>query len=142
MHTNDERRQGIRIFIVDPHPLVREGLAMLLTQKGFDICGEADNSSEALQGILRTRPDLAMVDIDLGGSSGVELIFELSRRAPEIPVLVCALAAGPLHVERAMEAGAKGYITKQEVSKTAFTAVKEILEGGVFFGHEVYGEKE
>ena len=137
MHTNDERRQGIRIFIVDPHPLVREGLTMLFTQKGFEICGEADNCAEALQGILRTRPDLAMVDIDLGGSNGIELIFELKRRAPEIPVLACSLAAGPLQVERAMEAGAKGYITKQEVSKTVFTAVKEILAGGVFFGQKV-----
>jgi DNA-binding NarL/FixJ family response regulator len=138
MHTNDERRQEIRIFIVDQHPLVREGLAMLLTQRGFEICGEADNYLEALEGILRTRPNLAMVDIDIGGSNanGIEFIFELKRRAPEIPVLVCAMATGPLHVERAMEAGVRGYITKQEVSKTAFTAVEEILAGGVFFGQE------
>lgn len=137
MHTNDERRQTIRIFIADHHPLVREGLATLLTQKGFEICGEADNCTEALEGILRTRPDVAMIDIHLGGSKGIELIGEIKKAAPGIPVLVCAMAAGSLYVESAIKAGARGYITKQEVSRMAFTAVKEILAGGIFFGEEV-----
>ena len=137
MHAEDERPRAIRIFIVDPHPLAREGLAVLLTQKGFAICGEADNCTEALRGILRTRPDVAMIDIHLGGSNGMELIGEIKRAAPDIPVLVCTMAAGSLSVERAIEAGARGYITKQEASRTAFAAVKEILAGGVFFDEEV-----
>ena len=137
MHTNSERKQGIRIFIVDQHPLVREGLSMLLTQKGFEVCGQADNCAEALRGILRADPDVAMVDIHFAGSSGIELIADLKKSAPGIPVLVCAMAAGSLYVERAMEAGARGYITKQEVSRAVVEAVKVILAGGVFLGEEV-----
>jgi DNA-binding NarL/FixJ family response regulator len=121
------------VFLVDDHPLVREWLTNLISQQSdLAVCGEAASVSEALQKISDSKPNLAVVDISLKGPSGIELIKELKQRCPEVAVLVLSMHESPVHVERALQAGAKGYVMKRETATKAIEAIRLILEGGVY----------
>jgi DNA-binding NarL/FixJ family response regulator len=119
-----------RIFLVDDHPLVREWLTNLINQQpGLRVCGEAENGQEARERIFDLRPDVAIVDISLKDSSGIELIKDLKRGCPEVAVLVLSMHEEPHYAERALRAGARGYVMKRETTKKVITAINQVLAG-------------
>ena len=124
-----------RVFLVDDHPLVREWLANLIDQQpDLSVCGEAESAAAALSGIGAARPDVAVVDISLGGRSGLELIRDLKEAHPDVAVLVLSMHHEDLYAERALRAGARGYIMKREVTKKVILAIRRVQEGKVYLG--------
>jgi DNA-binding NarL/FixJ family response regulator len=98
-----------RIFLVDDHPLVREGLANLISgQNDLIVCGEAEDSAGAITGIAKTRPDVALVDISLKNESGLELVKNLESQFPLVALIVLSMHDEALYAERALRAGARG----------------------------------
>lgn len=127
------RKAKTRIFIVDDHPIVRKGLADVLNQEpDMTICGGAETVSDALREISERMPDLAIVDLTLKGASGLELLKDLKIRHPEMPVLVLSMHDETLFAERALRAGAKGYVMKQEAVNELQTAIRRVLEGKIY----------
>lgn len=124
-----------RIFLVDDHPIVRQGLARLLAQEpDFEICGEAGDADTGKARILESKPDLAIIDISLdgSGSNGLDLTKSLQREAPDILVLVVSMHEEDVYAERALRAGARGYIMKQETTERIIEAMREVLRGSIF----------
>ncbi|HKI68456.1 MAG TPA: response regulator transcription factor, partial [Verrucomicrobiae bacterium] len=104
-----------RIFIVDDHAMFREGLRQLIDRESdFAVCGDAAEASEALEGIKKQKPDLVIVDISLSGTSGIDLIKAIKSDYEDLPVLVVSMHDEALYAERALRAGAMGYVMKQE----------------------------
>ena len=127
-----------RIFLVDDHPLVREWLTNLINQQpGLTVCGEAENGPEARERILALRPDVAIVDIALKDSSGLELIKDLKQGCPGVAVLVLSMHEEPHYAERALRAGARGYVMKRESTRKVVTAISEVLAGKLYVSDTV-----
>jgi DNA-binding NarL/FixJ family response regulator len=126
-----------RVFIVDDHPLVREWLTNLINQQSDLIaCGGAASMPEALEKIMGSKPDVAVVDISLEGSSGIDLIRDLKQQCPDVVVLVLSMHEESLYAERAFRAGAKGYIMKREATRKVIDGIRRILEGGLYMSEE------
>lgn len=122
-----------KVLLVDDHPMFREYLAQLINRDlGLTVCGEADNVRDAMQLILQTRPDVAIVDITLRGSSGLELLKDIKAQGIAINVLVLSMHDEDLYAERALRAGARGYITKNEVSTTVVKAIRRVVAGEIY----------
>jgi DNA-binding NarL/FixJ family response regulator len=122
-----------RVFIVDDHTMFREGLRQLIDHgPGLTVCGDAADSSEALRGIRETRPDVVLVDISLSGASGLDLIKSIKEADEDLPVLVVSMHDELLYAERAMRAGAMGYVMKSEPIKNVRTAIHKVLGGGMY----------
>ena len=118
---------------MDDHPLVREWLSNLINQQpDLEVCGEAEDAAGALAGIARTMPDLAIIDISLNAASGLELIKDLCIQHPLVAPLVLSMHEEELYAERAMRAGARGYVRKRETSKNILSAIHRVLEGGIY----------
>ncbi len=118
--------------------MFREQLAHLIHKDPeMEVCGESDNIREALSGITRLQPDIAIVDITLKGSSGLELIKDLKAQGSGVPVLVLSMHDETAYAERALRAGAKGYITKHEVSSEVMCAIRRVLSGGVYLSPQM-----
>ena len=127
-----------RIFLVDDHPLVREGLTNLINrQDDLIVCGEAEDSSEAIGGIARSRPDVAVIDISLKNESGLELVKNLGNQFPLVALIVLSMHDEALYAERAVRAGARGYVMKRETTKSVLTAIRRVLEGSVYLSERV-----
>src|SRR5215467_6362241 len=127
-----------RIFLVDDHPLVREGLTNLINgQDDLIICGEAEDSAAAITGIAKTRPDVALVDISLKNESGLELVKNLGSQFPHVALIVLSMHDEALYGERAMRAGARGYVMKRESTKSVLASIRRVLEGGVYVSERV-----
>jgi len=127
-----------RIFLVDDHPLVREWLTNLINQQpDLAVCGEAETGPQAMQSILALRPDIAIVDISLKDSSGIELIKDLKQSLPSTLVLVLSMHEESHYAERALRAGAKGYIMKRETTRKVISAIRQVLAGGVYISEEI-----
>jgi len=124
----------VKVFLVDDHPVVREGISMLLGQTGFIVCGEAESCGEALEGILSHDPDLLILDISLRDSNGFDLLEMLAQKGNRTPSLVYSMHEDPRTIEKALRAGARGYVTKRELPRTISRAIEEILQGGTFLG--------
>ena len=121
-----------RVFLVDDHPLVREWLGHLINrQLDLTICGEAASAAQALKDIRRCGPDAVVVDISLGGSSGIELITEIKLEFPKVAVLVLSMHEESTYVERALRAGALGYVAKRETTTKIISAIRQVLRGQV-----------
>lgn len=120
----------IRILLVDDHPAVREGLALLLAPEGMDVCAEAGRRVEALAHLETCDPDLAIVDLSLEQEDGAVLIADLHLR--QVPVLVYSMHNDARHVEGAFAAGALGYVTKRELHGVLVQAVREVAAGRRF----------
>src|SRR5580693_9354014 len=117
-----------RVFIVDDHPLFRERLAELINQElDMEICGEAEDTQQAIELIRNTSPDLVIV-----GSSGLELIKSIKTLPIGVPVLVLSMHDESLYAERALHAGATGYITKRESADNVLLAIRRVLAGEVY----------
>jgi DNA-binding NarL/FixJ family response regulator len=127
-----------RIFLVDDHPLVREGLAEALTRESdLTICGQADDRHQALELIGPAKPHLAIIDLALKKSSGIELIKDIRARFPKVQMLVVSMQDELLHAERAIRAGASGYITKEEAASNVVQAVRQVLRGEIYVSQRV-----
>src|ERR1039457_264050 len=127
-----------RIFLVDDHPLVREWLTNLINQQpGLRVCGEAESGPQARERILALKPDVAVVDISLKDSSGIELIKDLKQSCPGVAVLVLSMHEESHYAERALRAGARGYIMKRETATKVITALRQVLEGKLYMSESL-----
>jgi DNA-binding NarL/FixJ family response regulator len=125
---NDRSRPRVRIFLVDDHPLVRQGLALLLEQAGFAIGGEADGAQGMLAHPGLASAQVVVLDLTLGPASGLELIPTLCRRG--LRVVVYSMHEEAAIVRRALVAGASGYVTKGEAALSLVEAIRAVLAGG------------
>ena len=122
-----------RIFIVDDHPLVREWLANLIHQQpDLAVCGETESAPAALSSIPAAQPSLVIADINLKNSSGIELIKDLKKLCPDVPVLVLSMHDESLYAERAFRAGARGYVNKRETAQKTIEAIRRVLGGQLY----------
>jgi DNA-binding NarL/FixJ family response regulator len=127
-----------RIFLVDDHPLVREWLTNLIHQQAdLLVCGEAESAPQALEAVTKLRPNIAIVDISLKGSSGIELIKNIRAVAPEVAVIVLSMHDESLYAERALRAGARGYIMKRETAKKVIAAIRQVLQGELYLSESM-----
>ncbi|HKB89194.1 MAG TPA: response regulator transcription factor [Opitutaceae bacterium] len=127
-----------RIVLVDDHPVTRQGVAALIDQEpSLCVCGEADNAPAALSLIQKLSPDLAIIDISLKTTNGIELTKSIRATAPTLPVLVMSMHDEGLYAERAVRAGAQGYIMKQEASEKILTAIHSVLHGEIFLSPQI-----
>jgi DNA-binding NarL/FixJ family response regulator len=134
--TNATRKH--RIFLVDDHPLVREGLTNLINeQNDLIVCGEAEDSAGAITGIAKTRPDVVLVDISLKNESGLELVKNLESQFPLVALIVLSMHDEALYAERALRAGARGYVMKRESTKSVLASIRRVMEGGVYVSERV-----
>jgi len=128
----------IKIVVVDDHPIMRQGLAQLVEQeKDMMICGAAEDANQALKMIRSTRPDVAIVDLSLKGTNGIELIKNIRAQYPNLLVLVLSMFDESLYAERALRAGARGYIMKAEASETIITALRKVMAGEVYLSRNM-----
>ena len=122
-----------RVFVVDDHPIVRQGLALLINRESdLAVCGEAEDAQSAIQTVAAVKPDIMVVDISLNGPDGLDLLKDVRMRFPELPVLILSMHDESIYAERALRAGAQGYIMKQEATEKVLVALRRIL------GHEIY----
>lgn len=122
-----------RILLVDDHPITRQGVAVLLNQeRDLEVIGEADSAPAAIAFLQKQPADLAIIDITLKTTNGVELMKHIRVISPDMPVLVMSMHDESIYAERAMRAGARGYIMKQEASAKILTAVRAMLAGDLY----------
>ncbi|HWM23646.1 MAG TPA: response regulator transcription factor [Chthoniobacterales bacterium] len=127
------REPRAQVVLVEDHPMFREQLTHLINkQPDMTVCAEADNAPDGLAAIERHRPSLAIIDITLKGSSGLELLKDLRAQGIKIPVLMLSMHAESLYAERALRAGANGYITKEEASAKVMTAIRQVISGEIY----------
>ena len=128
-----ETEQKFRVVLVEDHPMFRDQLAQLINKEpGMIVCGEADNIHDAFRLIETSQPDVAIVDLNLKGPSGLELLKNLKAKESDVPVLVLSMHDEALYAERVLKAGARGYITKNEASKEVMTAICAVLRGEIY----------
>ena len=122
-----------RVLLVDDHPIVRQGLALLIDREAdLSVCGEADNSHSAFHAITTLRPDIVVLDISLSGPDGLDILKEVRTKTANLPVLILSMHDESIYAERAMRAGANGYIMKQEATEKVLVAIRRILQGEVY----------
>lgn len=130
-----------KVLIVDDHPIFREGLADLINrQEDMEVCGMAKDVPHTLKALEKLRPDVVTVDISLQDVSGLELMKDIRVRFPDLPMLALSMHQESFYAERAIRAGAKGYITKQEASKKVIAAIRKVLEGRLYLSDRMKEE--
>jgi DNA-binding NarL/FixJ family response regulator len=127
-----------RVFVVDDHPIVRQGLALLINrEQDLVVCGEAEEAQKAMQEITSRRPDIVVVDISLNGPDGLELLKNVRVRYPHLPVLILSMHDESIYAERALRAGANGYIMKQEATEKVLEALRRIVNREIYVSDRV-----
>jgi DNA-binding NarL/FixJ family response regulator len=127
-----------RIAIVDDHPMVRERLAEVINaESDLVVCGDAESRAQALQLVAQTRPDIVLLDLNLEDSQGVDVVKDILALELGTRILVISMHDESLFAERAIRAGARGYITKQEATKNIMVAVRKVLEGGLYLSESL-----
>jgi DNA-binding NarL/FixJ family response regulator len=127
-----------KVIIVDDHPLFRERLAQLINHEpDMEVTGDADTAKDAIQLIRNTSPDLAIIDITLKESSGLELVKSIKALSIGVPVLVLSMHEESLYAERALRAGATGYITKHQAADEVLAAIRRVLAGEVYLSEKM-----
>jgi len=127
------RGERKRLYLVDDHPIVREGLAqVLVAEPDLEVVGQAEDAPVARREIARLKPDLAIIDLHLREGDGLDLIKTLLQADPGLRVLVLTMHAEPYYAERALRAGARGFLTKEEAGDQILVAIRKILAGDVF----------
>lgn len=130
----------VRVMLVDDHPLMRQGMKTLIEQNSrFEVCGEADNAPRALELVAKLQPDLAIVDISLQSTNGIELTKGLRGLCPAMQVLIISMHDENVYAERALRAGAMGYVMKHEAGDKIIVAMEQILKGEVHLSDRVKG---
>lgn len=116
----------LRVLVVDDHPLTRAGVAALLNHEpGIRVCGQAGSFAQALTAVRRSRPDLVLTDLEMGASSGLDLVRRLHTERPRMPVIVFSMHYGSIYADRALRAGASGYVMKSEGPARLLEAVRQ-----------------
>jgi DNA-binding NarL/FixJ family response regulator len=127
-----------RIMIVDDHPMMRAGLMQLINkQPDMEVCGEAGSPAEAKKLLPDSHPDLILVDISMKGASGLEFIRDVSSAHGHVPMLVVSMHDEKVYAERALRAGACGYIMKEQSAGYLIVALHRVLEGGIYLSQEM-----
>jgi DNA-binding NarL/FixJ family response regulator len=127
-----------RVLVVDDHPIVRQGLTLLINRESdLTVCGEAEDAHTAMQSLTSTRPDILVVDISLNGPDGLDLLKNVRSRHPELPVLILSMHDESIYAERALRAGAQGYIMKQEATEKVLVALRRILSREVYVSERI-----
>jgi DNA-binding NarL/FixJ family response regulator len=127
-----------RILVADDHPLLREGLVPLINRhEEFECCGEADSATATLQAIGTLKPALLLLDLRLGQDDGIEFIKTLHSLHPTLPILVLSQFDEGVYAERALRAGAKGYIMKHEATEVVFQAIRAVLDGELYVSRKI-----
>ena len=122
-----------RVFVVDDHPIVRGGLAQLINQEAdLHVCGEAADAATAFDAIEALKPDVAVVDLSLHGPDGLELVKNLRARHIPVPVVILSMHDESLYAERALRAGARAYLMKQEAAEQVLVALRRVLAGDIY----------
>jgi DNA-binding NarL/FixJ family response regulator len=135
---NTGKGKTAKVLIVDDHPAVREGLALLLSrQPDLKVCGEAADVPEALKLVSQSRPDIVIVDISLKNGNGIDLIKRIKARDVSIRMLVWSMYSESLCAERALRAGALGYINKEQATDDIINAIRDVLNDKVFVSKTV-----
>lgn len=131
--------KSTRIFIVDDHPVVYQGLKALLNQDArFEVCGYAQDASAAIKGIQESLPDLAIVDISLQeGVNGLDLMKQLSSSHPKLKIIALSMHDESVYSERAIRAGAHGYVMKSELINTLVHAIEQVMHGEVYLSEKI-----
>lgn len=127
-----------RILLVDDHPLMRKGLAMTLAaEPDLEVVGQAADAEDALERFDALDPDLVVLDISLPGMNGLELLKHLMARKPSLLALMVSRHDEALYAERAVRAGARGYVTKLDADERIVGAVRHVLRGGIFLSEDL-----
>lgn len=127
-----------RIYLVDDHPLMRKGIAMTLEMEtDFEVCGQAESAEQAISDIPIAKPDFVVVDISLPGMNGIELIKHLKAIDPSLLMLVVSRHDEDMYAERAIKAGARGYLMKMEAGDVIVNAIRRILKGQIYLSEEL-----
>ena len=127
-----------RILLVDDHPIVRQGLGLLIDREpDLSICGEAEGAHTAFHAITTLRPDLVVLDISLAGPDGLDVLKEIRSKSGSLPVLILSMHDETIYAERALRAGANGYIMKQEATEKVLVAIRRILQGDVYLSERL-----
>ena len=128
METPDSETKKRRVFIVDDNAMLREGLSEgINNEPDLMICGEAPSAEVALESLKTSHPDVVVVDISLEGKSGIELIKEIRAQYPSLPILVLTMHEPSVYAEKAFEAGAQGYVTKQESMQKVLETLRRVI---------------
>ncbi|MDA0836160.1 MAG: response regulator transcription factor [Planctomycetota bacterium] len=132
-----------RIFILDDHPILRQGLMLLVNQQpDLVICGEAEDAATTFSSIEKSLPDLLIVDISLKGTNGITFMKRCLAKYPDLPILILSMHDESLYAERALRAGARGYIMKKEATENLLEAIRVILNSGVYISKSVMSRME
>ena len=127
-----------RVLIVDDHPLLRQGIAQLINhEKDMVVCGEAESAQKALDAMATTKFDVAIIDISLGASNGIELLKNIKIQHPKLLVLILSMHDESVYAQRALRAGAAGYIMKQEATERVLLAIRKVLSGEVYLSEKL-----
>ncbi len=126
---------GVRVFLIDDHPVLRNGLSLLLRQSGHTVCGEAGSRAELLAAIDGSRTEVALVDLSLAEESGLDLLDDLTGRG--VPALIYSMHEDSQSIERAFGRGASGYVTKREGEDVLLTAIASVAAGQRYTSPEV-----
>jgi DNA-binding NarL/FixJ family response regulator len=127
-----------KVLLVDDHPLVRERLGELIGQQhDMTVCGDCAEATACFDLVAKTEPDLVVLDLSLKGVHGMEIIKNLAALRPKLPVLVLSMHDESLFAERALRAGARGYITKQEATEKVLVAIRRVLSGEVYVSEKM-----
>ncbi len=135
----DKGNKRMKIMVVDDHPIIHEGLEHLLSQEeDMVVCGYAESAKDAITEIDRLNPDLVLVDIILKGSvGGIDLVKEIRSRYPDLKTLVLSMHDENLYAERAIRAGAMGYLMKEELRGTIVKAIRQIMDGKIYLSENM-----
>jgi DNA-binding NarL/FixJ family response regulator len=135
---SEQLSRKYKVLIVDDHPIVRQGISQLIDQEpDFSTCSQAGSAQETLAQMESNPPDILLVDISLDGISGLELIKLLKNRNYKAPILVLSMHDESLYAERALRAGAKGYVMKQEATEKVLTAIRQVLQGELYLSEHM-----
>ncbi|WP_438483426.1 response regulator [Oleiharenicola lentus] len=127
-----------KVLLVDDHPITRQGIKALVEQlPNVEICGEADSAPKAMELVSKLEPDLTIVDITLKSTNGIELTKNLRVQAPKMQILIVSMHDENIYAERALRAGAMGYLMKQEASENIITAIKRIQGGDIYLSDRI-----
>ena len=138
MNRSADSGKVVRVLLVDDHPVVRDGLADAINREpDLQVCGMAEDRPEAFHVAETATPDLAVVDLLLKNSSGLELIKDLHARWPKLLILVVSMQEEKVFAERALRAGARGYITKQRATRDIIAAIRRILGGEIYLSESI-----
>ena len=127
-----------RILLVDDHPMLRRGVAELINGEAiYEVCGEVGTLADAYAAVNKLKPEMVIIDISLDGNNGVELMKELTYRWPSLPLLAFSMHDEQIYAERALRAGAKGYVMKQHPPEALLEAIKSVLKGKVYLSPQM-----